>query len=423
VSYLKQTCKGLQAAHEAGVVHRDIKPANLMITPDGKVKIMDFGIARMGTMAGLTQSGMFMGTPRYISPEMARGAGADIRSDLYALGLLTYEMLTGTPPFDADNPWAVLRLQLEENPTPLRNVRPEVPAWLEAIVNRAIAKDPARRFQDPGEMLAAVEQQTAAPRGMTAVAPRSAAPTLPPMPVARRRSSRGLVLGLGAAAAFVALGLVAVLLLSMRGSGATATPPPVTATSGPVQVAGASDTPQPTESPVVIVVTSTPEPTSPPTDTPPPTKRPRPNPARPRRRRRPPTPRPDGPAAHPGAPSVAHAPAADVHAGTHQPTGAGRQRAHRLQRRGHAAHRRRGHRARPGVAHFRRAPARLPAGRERGHRRRPGQSLGPLSLASMPTRAPSSATRQSTRMTFTPPGRRTARALPTTRPTTAPGWG
>jgi eukaryotic-like serine/threonine-protein kinase len=271
VSYLKQTCKGLQAAHEAGVVHRDIKPANLMITPDGKVKIMDFGIARMGTMAGLTQSGMFMGTPRYISPEMARGAGADIRSDLYALGLLTHEMLTGTPPFDADNPWAVLRLQLEENPTPLRNVRPEVPAWLEAIVNRAIAKDPASRFQEPGEMLAAVEQQTAAPRGMTAVAPRPAAPTLPPMPVARRRSSRGLVLGLGAAAAFVALGLVAVLLLSMRGSGATATPPPVTATSGPVQVASASDTPQPTESPVVIVVTSTSEPTSPPTDTPPPT--------------------------------------------------------------------------------------------------------------------------------------------------------
>ena len=77
----------LQAAYQAGVVHRDIKPANLMITPGGTVKIMDFGIARMESLAGLTQSGMFMGTPRYISPEMARGAGADTRSDLYALGL------------------------------------------------------------------------------------------------------------------------------------------------------------------------------------------------------------------------------------------------------------------------------------------------------------------------------------------------
>ncbi|HSJ53869.1 MAG TPA: serine/threonine-protein kinase, partial [Anaerolineae bacterium] len=134
VSYLKQALAGLQAAHVAGIVHRDVKPANLMITPGGNIKIMDFGIARMESMAGLTQSGMFMGTPRYISPEMARGAGADIRSDLYALGLLTHEMLTGSPPFDADNPWAVLRLQLEEDPAPLRRVRPEVPAWLEAVV-------------------------------------------------------------------------------------------------------------------------------------------------------------------------------------------------------------------------------------------------------------------------------------------------
>jgi eukaryotic-like serine/threonine-protein kinase len=276
VSYLKQACQGLQAAHQAGVVHRDIKPANLMITPGGKIKIMDFGIARTGGMAGLTQSGMFMGTPRYISPEMARGAGADIRSDLYALGLLTYEMLTGKPPFDADNPWAVLRLQLEENPPPLHQVRPEVPAWLEAIVNRAISKDPAHRFQDPAEMLAAVEQQTAAPRGMTAIAPRSAAPTLPPTRLPRRRSSRGLVWGLAAGAVLVALGLVAVLLLSMGGGRAVTTPPPAAATSGLVQVADLSDTPRPTDTAVVIVVTSTPEPTQPPTDTPPPSPSPEP---------------------------------------------------------------------------------------------------------------------------------------------------
>ncbi len=277
VSYLKQTCQGLQAAHEAGIVHRDIKPANLMITPGGKIKIMDFGIARMEAMAGLTQSGMFMGTPRYISPEMARGAGADIRSDLYALGLLTYEMLTGKPPFDADNPWAVLRLQLEENPVPLREVRPEVPSWLEDIINRAVAKEPARRFQDPAEMLAAVEQQTAAPRGMTAVAPRSAVPTLPPTRLPRRRSSRGLVFGLGGAAAVVALGLVALLLLRPWGGGTpTATVSPTDA--GVVPVAAVSHTPQASDTPVVVVVTSTPEPTLPPTETPAPSETPSPEP-------------------------------------------------------------------------------------------------------------------------------------------------
>ncbi|RPI52611.1 MAG: hypothetical protein EHM56_08205, partial [Chloroflexi bacterium] len=281
VSYLKQSCQGLQAAHEAGIVHRDVKPANLMITPGGKIKIMDFGIARMGTMAGLTQSGMFMGTPRYISPEMARGAGADIRSDLYALGLLTHEMLTGAPPFDADNPWAVLRLQLEEEPAPLRQVRPEVPAWLEAIVNRAIAKDPARRFQDPAEMLAALEQQTAAPRGMTAVAPRSAAPTLPPTRLPRRRSSRGLVLGLAAAVALVALGLVALLLLRPGDGGGEATPPVAATAAGVVQAAWVSDTPRPTEGAPVVVPTGTPEPTPAPTGTPPPSETPSPLPAEP----------------------------------------------------------------------------------------------------------------------------------------------
>jgi serine/threonine-protein kinase len=274
VSYLKQACEGLRAAHKAGIVHRDIKPANLMITPDGKLKIMDFGIARMEALAGLTQSGMFMGTPRYISPEMARGAGADIRSDLYALGLLTYEMLAGKPPFDADNPWAVLRLQLEEDPVPLRDVRPEVPAWLEAIINRAVSKDPARRFQDPAEMLAAVEQQTAAPRGMTAVAPRSAAPTLPPTRVPRRGSSRGLVLGLGAAATLVALGLVALILLWPGGARST----PAATDAGVTQVAGVSDTPLPTDTALVAVVTSTPEPTSPPTATLLPTETPSPTP-------------------------------------------------------------------------------------------------------------------------------------------------
>jgi serine/threonine protein kinase len=120
LSYAQQICAGLQAAYEMGIVHRDIKPANVMITPAGTVKIMDFGIARMESMSALTQSGAFMGTPRYIAPEIARGADVDIRADLYATGLLTYEMLAGVPPFDANTPWAVLRMQMESQPTPIR---------------------------------------------------------------------------------------------------------------------------------------------------------------------------------------------------------------------------------------------------------------------------------------------------------------
>lgn len=284
LSYAKQACAGLDAAHRAGVVHRDIKPANLMITPGGTVKIMDFGIARMESMVGLTQSGMFMGTPRYISPEMARGTGADIRSDLYALGLLLYEMLTGSPPFDADNPWAVLRQQIEDELPSLRQARPDLPEWLEAVVARATAKDAAQRFQSPAEMLAALEQQTAAPTDVPKAPPpvRANAPTMVKARPAGQRTSRGLIFGLAGAALVVALGLVALFVFGLGGGGATATPVPS-------QVAlAATDTaaPIPSDTPVVVVVTSTakdtpvPTATEPlPTDTsPPPTDTPLPEP-------------------------------------------------------------------------------------------------------------------------------------------------
>jgi len=280
LSYAKQACAGLDAAHRADVVHRDIKPANLMITPGGTVKIMDFGIARMESMVGLTQSGMFMGTPRYISPEMARGTGADIRSDLYALGLLIHEMLTGSPPFDADNPWAVLRQQIEEKLPPLRQARPDVPQWLEAIVARAAAKDPAQRFQSPAELLAAIEQQTTKPTNVPQAPPpsRTRAETVVKPRPAGRRMSRGLVFGLAGAALVVALGLVALLVFGLGGGSATPTPQPT-------QVAiVASDTAAPlaTDTPVVVVVTSTPEDTpvseATPTDAPPPTDTPLPVP-------------------------------------------------------------------------------------------------------------------------------------------------
>jgi serine/threonine-protein kinase len=262
VSYTEQTCAGLQAAYQAGVVHRDIKPANLMITPDGTVKIMDFGIARMESLVGLTQSGMFMGTPRYISPEMARGAGADTRSDLYALGLLAYEMLTGKPPFDAENPWAVLRAQIEAEAQPIRYRRADVPAWLEAIVFRAIAKDPAERFQTPAEMLAALQQHTTSPTQVP--------PPAPPAPLAeatvvaepQRRRGPARVLGFGLLGATLLAAAAALIGFGVLGLGTGTKTPTPTATQAMSQVPTEAPTPVPFDTPVVIVVTNTP------TDTP-----------------------------------------------------------------------------------------------------------------------------------------------------------
>ena len=183
------------------MVHRDIKPANLMITPGGTVKIMDFGIARMESMAGLTQSGVFMGTPRYISPEMARGAGADIRSDLYSLGLLAYEMLTGEPPFDAENPWAVLRQQIESEPAPIRQSRPDMPPWLVAIVFAGHGQGSRGSLPDAGRDAGCPATADAIPQpwrpDRAACSP--AAATVPTAPVAQGGTAKGLFLAWPAA--------------------------------------------------------------------------------------------------------------------------------------------------------------------------------------------------------------------------------
>ncbi|HSJ59173.1 MAG TPA: protein kinase [Anaerolineae bacterium] len=277
LSYVQQACAGLEAAYQAGIVHRDIKPANLMITPGGTVKIMDFGIARMDAAVGLTQSGVFMGTPRYISPEMARGSGADVRSDLYALGLLTYEMLAGAPPFDGDNPWAVLRQQIEVDPAPLSEVRLDVPAWIEAIIRRAVAKDPARRYQTPGDMLAALHEQNPSPAGL-AVARTIGPAGVPAMPAGRpagvtrvsappqrtRRAPRALLFSLVIVAA-VGVG-VFFFLSGQDGDGTPRLTPSTVEVSGPV--AGlVTDAPTSTLAPFATDTpsasdTSVPEPTA-----------------------------------------------------------------------------------------------------------------------------------------------------------------
>jgi serine/threonine protein kinase len=154
-----QIAEGVGAAHAVGVIHRDIKPDNIMVVGIGEkeeVKLMDFGIARLrdtGAMTRLTRSGVLMGTPAYMAPEQIEGGGdVSERTDIYALGLVLYEMLSGGAPFKASTPGTVLVKQLREMPVPLRKLRPEVPAAVERVVMQALEKKPQSRQRDMEEV-------------------------------------------------------------------------------------------------------------------------------------------------------------------------------------------------------------------------------------------------------------------------------
>jgi serine/threonine-protein kinase len=148
-----QTAAGLAAAHAQGLVHRDVKPANILLENSvERVRLTDFGLARAAADAGVTHSGVVAGTPHYMAPEQASGQTTDHRADLFSLGSTLYAMCAGHPPFRAESPLAVLRRVCDEEPRPLREINPEMPAWLEAIITRLIAKDPARRYQTATEV-------------------------------------------------------------------------------------------------------------------------------------------------------------------------------------------------------------------------------------------------------------------------------
>ena len=174
-----QIARGLEAAHALGIVHRDIKPQNVLIGSDGTAKLTDFGIARADILPTLTATGAMMGTPHYMSPEQARGERADERSDVYSLGCVLYQMLTGEVPFKGDTPLAVIRRHIEERPRPVRQLRSEVPTAVERVVSRSMEKAADRRYQTPRELVSALEQ--AVPRVMRpAREPRPEAPRSPP---------------------------------------------------------------------------------------------------------------------------------------------------------------------------------------------------------------------------------------------------
>ena len=153
-SYISQVADALSYAHGMGVVHRDVKPANLLFHQDGRLLLSDFGIVRLQAMPGLTIVGSFLGTAEYASPEQVSTGDVDFRSDIYSLGVILYELLTGTVPFTASNPFAVMNMKLREAVPSPRTLRPDLSPAIEAVVMKALAKNPADRYQSASQFAA-----------------------------------------------------------------------------------------------------------------------------------------------------------------------------------------------------------------------------------------------------------------------------
>lgn len=210
-----QVADALGSAHAAGLVHRDVKPANILLSNDGRVLVADFGIAKAAHSADLTETGSMIGTAKYLSPEQVEGRPVDHRSDLYSLGIVLYEALTGRAPFTGDNDAAIALARLRHDPVPIETLRPDAPAAVRAVVERAMARSPEHRFDRAESMRRALLAAGAppapprpaphpAPAPRTVVAPR---PTTTAVRIPRRRRRRRILASI--------LGIAAVLLLLM----------------------------------------------------------------------------------------------------------------------------------------------------------------------------------------------------------------
>src|SRR6185436_2050364 len=195
-SIAAQIAEGLAYAHQRGVVHRDIKPANIMVLPNGPAKITDFGIARRRAASELTQTGMLLGSPKYMSPEQVSGKRADHRSDGFSLGVILYEMLCGAAPFSGENVTALMYQTVNFVPPPPSSVNSAVPQVLDLIVGKMLAKPVEERYQDAQEVardLRECERQVAA--SMTsAQAPHGTSPGTAPVPQIANAHARTVVL-------------------------------------------------------------------------------------------------------------------------------------------------------------------------------------------------------------------------------------
>ncbi|MGH8985389.1 MAG: protein kinase domain-containing protein [Acidimicrobiia bacterium] len=261
-----QVAEALDHAHRHSLVHRDIKPANVLVPPDGQIKVTDFGIAKATGDEDLTRTGTVVGTARYLAPEQVSGDAVDGRADVYALGLVLYEMLAGVLPFTGESEITTAMARLTRAPDPVRTHRPDVPPMLDAIVSRCLERDPDDRFPSAGALLDALEPAREPPSGSlpavartrepattaadrtvgvdrtataTATPPPSPPPSPPPARAAhrRRRWPRGLVaLLVLAAVGVVAYAGVRALTDDGGGGGGGVTTP-----AGPVTIVGADD--------------------------------------------------------------------------------------------------------------------------------------------------------------------------------------
>lgn len=263
VAILSQALEGIGHAHAMGILHRDLKPTNIMLPNTGGVKVMDFGIARLLSAARMTRTGGLVGTLEYIAPERVRGQEADLRSDLYSMGIVLYEMLAGRTPFRSDTEFELMRAHLEQSPPTLASLGVVASPAVEAVLMRALAKNPEERFSNAAEFRAALLGESAATQEVlikptrlatapavkeTRMAP--AAPSVVPAAVAApaaaaaRRKPNWILYG-GAAAAVVILGLTAAIWASRKPA-----VPPAPASSAPVPAAPAPAPPPSTGGPL-----------------------------------------------------------------------------------------------------------------------------------------------------------------------------
>jgi serine/threonine-protein kinase len=198
---IRQVLAGTKFAHEHGIIHRDLKPQNVLVDREGRARVADFGIARAGA-SEITQTGSVLGTAQYLSPEQAQGLAVTAASDLYSIGVMLYEALTGRVPFEADTPVAVALKQISEQPRPPSQINPQVTPALDAVVLKSLAKDPAFRFQTADEFRAAIDAAELDPTAPAALAATAAA-AIDEMDIdaliaeddARRRRNRNIISG------------------------------------------------------------------------------------------------------------------------------------------------------------------------------------------------------------------------------------